>query len=300
VTKPRLALLVCLAGLAVAASPAINTDRARIITARVAQLQRGTLRVATWNIDRGTELRVITSELNRNPVDLLLLQEVDWNAKRSGNVDEATELARRLHMHGAYATEFEELSQEQTDHPAFIGQATLTRLPLRSARILRFAHQSGFWKPRSWLPSSVPLMQRRLGSRVALVTELSFEGKTLVVYNAHLESRSYGRIQMQQIEEMLADASRYPENTPVILGGDLNTKYLPSTFLNKLERAGYRSALGEKIERTHTIAMALDWIFAKGPVELSGGVVRKDVKGSDHYPVYAELRMKRREPATTQ
>jgi endonuclease/exonuclease/phosphatase family metal-dependent hydrolase len=35
--------------------------------------------------------------------------------------------------------------------------------------------------------------------------------------------------------------------------------------------------------------MALDWIFAKSPVMLEDGQVRKFSNGSDHYPVYAEL-----------
>lgn len=246
------------------------------------------IRVVTWNIDRGEELNTIGSELERNAADLYLLQEVDWNAARSGLKDEALDLGRRLHLNVAYGVEFEELSQERNG-PAFIGQATLTRLPIRNSRVLRFERQSGWWKPRSWIPSSLPFMQRRLGNRIALVTELEFAGRLLVVYNAHLESRSFGRIQSEQLDEILGDAKRYPPGTAIILGGDLNTKYLPSLFLHKLENAGFRSATGERIERTHKIAMALDWIFSKGPVRLEEGRVRRDVKGSDHYPVYAEL-----------
>jgi endonuclease/exonuclease/phosphatase family metal-dependent hydrolase len=246
------------------------------------------IRVVTWNIDRGEELNTIGSELERNPADLYLLQEVDWNAARSGLKDEALDLARRLHLNVAYGVEFEELSQERNG-PAFIGQATLTRLPIRSSRVLRFKRQSGWWKPRAWIPSSLPFMQRRLGNRIALVTELEFAGRLLVVYNAHLESRSFGRIQAEQLDEILADARRYPPGTAIILGGDLNTKYLPSIFLHKLENSGFQSATGERIERTHKIAMALDWIFSKGPVRLEEGRVRRDVKGSDHYPIYAEL-----------
>jgi len=124
---------------------------------------------------------------------------------------------------------------------------------------------------------------------MALVTELEFGGRLLVVYNAHLESRSFGPIQAEQINEMIADAQRYPAGTAIVLGGDLNTKYLPSTFLHKLENAGYHSATGERIDRTHKIAMALDWIFAKGPVKIQDGQVRRDFTGSDHYPVYARL-----------
>ena len=245
-------------------------------------------RVLTWNIDRGTELEDVKRTLSGESAQLCLLQEVDWNTARTGERDVAGELARYLHMNFAYGIEFEELGQEH-GQPAYIGQATLTTLPLRSSRILRFEHQSGFWQPHSWLPSKMPLMQRRIGDRIALITELTFAHRPLVVYNAHLESRSMGRIQSEQLDEMLADCRRYPPETAVILGGDLNTKYLPSVFLHKLEGAGFRSATGERIERTHKIAMTLDWIFARGPVSVSGGRVEKNARGSDHYPVEAEL-----------
>jgi endonuclease/exonuclease/phosphatase family metal-dependent hydrolase len=248
------------------------------------------IRLATWNIDRGGDWKTVEAELRSHPADLLLLQEVDWNTARSGDRDETAELARALQLNASYAVEFEELSQERASRQAFIGQATLTCLPVRGTRVLRFEHQSGFWKPHKWMPSSVPLMQRRLGSRVALVTELEFGGEPLVVYNVHLESRSYGKIQAEQIDEILADLQRYPAGTAAILAGDLNTKYFPSVFLKKLERAGFQSATGEHIERTHTIAMALDWIVARGKVRLSEGQVRRDMHGSDHYPVFAELR----------
>lgn len=276
-----------------AVAPARAADAADVNTPRVVTLfpSSGDTRqidVATWNIDHGSHLDEIASELERNPASLLLLQEVDYDDARSGGKDVALALARRLHLNFAYGIEFEELSQER-GRPAYIGQATLTRLPVQHVRILRFQHQSGFWKPHGWIPSGLPLFQRRLGGRLALVTELQFAGRTLVVYNAHLESRSFGRIQDEQIDEMLADLKRYPPDTAVILGGDLNTKYLPSRFLRKLQNAGFQSATGERIERTHTIAMALDWIFARGPIKVVQGRVRRDMNGSDHYPVYAEL-----------
>lgn len=254
------------------------------------------MRIVSWNIGRGERLNTITSELLRNPADLCLLQEVDWNTARAGNIDEAAELAKRLHLNASYGIEFEELSQER-GHPAFIGQATFTRLPLRNTRVLRFERQSGFWKPHSWIPSSVPLMQRRLGDRIALVSELDFAGRLLVVYNLHLESRSMGLIQAAQLDEVFADLQRYPADTTAIIAGDINSKYLPSIFLHKMERAGFHSATGERIERSHVIAMALDWIFARGPITFEAGRVRRDVKGSDHYPVYASLQA---QPAAAQ
>jgi endonuclease/exonuclease/phosphatase family metal-dependent hydrolase len=247
--------------------------------------------VVSWNIARGGHLEEIAAEFEREPAELILLQEVDWNTARAGQLDEATELGRKLHLNVCYGIEFEELGQER-EGQAFIGQATLTRLPIVKSRVLRFRRQSGFWKPHAWIPSSVPLMQRRLGSRIALVTELEFAGRKLVVYNAHLESRSYGRVQNEQIDEILDDLKQYPPGTAVLLGGDLNTKYFPSIFLRKLERAGFASSTGERIERTHTIAMALDWVFAEGDVRIGNGRVRRDWKGSDHYPVWSLLEAK--------
>jgi endonuclease/exonuclease/phosphatase (EEP) superfamily protein YafD len=122
-----------------------------------------------------------------------------------------------------------------------------------------------------------------------LVTDLEFGGHPLVVYNLHLESRSMGMIQNAQLNEVLADLAKYPPNTAAIIGGDLNTKYIPKIFLHKLERAGFHSSTGERIERSHKIAMALDWIFVRGPLKFEAGQVLKNVKGSDHYPVYAKL-----------
>jgi endonuclease/exonuclease/phosphatase family metal-dependent hydrolase len=244
--------------------------------------------IMTWNIDHGAKLDTIASELKKRPAGVCLLQEVDWNAARSGDKDVTAELARRLHLNAVFGVEFQELSQEHMTS-AYVGQATLTQLPIQNSRILRFERQSGFWKPHTWIPSSLPIFQRRRGNRMALVTELEFGGRLLVIYNAHLESRSFGPIQAEQIDEMVADAEHYPAGTAIVLGGDLNTKYLPSTFLHKLENAGFRSATGERIDRTHKIAMALDWIFVKGPVKLQDGQVRRDFKGSDHYPVYARL-----------
>lgn len=269
--------------------PSVGLDTPRLLKLTGSTTPRPLLGIVSWNIDRGTELPTITAELQRQNSGLCLLQEVDWDTRRTDYADVAGNLARTLHLNMAYGIEFEELSQERKDQPAYIGQATLSRLPIRNARVLRFKTQSGFWKPRAWIPSSLPLMQRRAGGRIALVTELEFDGRVLVVYNAHLESRSYGRIQEKQLEEIVDDANRYGPYTPVIIGGDLNTKYFPSMFLKRLEREGFHSALGERIERTHTIAMALDWIFVRGPIKTERGQVRRDLKGSDHFAICADL-----------
>ena len=53
-------------------------------------------------------------------------------------------------------------------------------------------------------------MQRRLGGRIALISEIKVGGKTVVTYNLHLESRGPGFTRYAQLKEVIQDASRYP------------------------------------------------------------------------------------------
>ena len=92
-------------------------------------------------------------------------------------------------------------------------------------------------------------------------------------------------MQYAQLEEVLTDAKRYPPGTPIVIAGDLNTKYRPSPFVLRLERDGFRNCLGQSQRRTHKLTGTLDWIFANGKIESSNGKVHEEIKGSDHYPL---------------
>ena len=275
---------------AVAKPPAPSRDLERIWTNNFTTPQPlGRIRVVDWNIDRGTNLDRIAAELEHEEPDLCFLQEVDSFTERTGGRNVSEELAKRLKLNYAFAPEFEELSQGSEERPAFQGDAILTRLPMRNVRVLRFKRQSGFWKPEPFLPNW-PIFQRREGGRIALVAELQLpNGAMMAVYNAHLESRSFGAIQSEQLDEILADASHYPPGTALILAGDLNTKYDPHAFLKKLQHAGWVSAFGDRTPRTHVFVCALDWLVAHGPVHIESGMVLRGIGASDHFPISAEL-----------
>src|SRR5580700_8592608 len=179
--------------------------------------------VLNWNIDRGKHLEQIKDQIRQLKPDLCILQEVDLGARRTQGQDVAKELAEAFGMNYVFAPEFRELSQGTAEEPAYHGQALLTTLPVRASRMIRFQHQSGFWKPRRLLVSSLPLFQRREGGRIALVAELDNGGKPLVVYNLHLESKGTGELRLQQMDEVLDDARRYPRETPIIIAGDFNS-----------------------------------------------------------------------------
>lgn len=289
---PFLALTLALAG---AANPPSGDPGKSLETIRTGTYSRAnghtaTARLLDWNIDRGKHFAGILAEIRETHPDICLFQEVDLGARRTRGRDVAADLARALGMNYAFAPEFEELSQATGDGSAYQGQAILTSLPIRSSRILRFAHQSGFWKPRPLLISSLPILQRREGGRIALVNELDLGGKPLVVYNLHLESRGSENGRLLQLEEVLRDAQQYSPETRVIIAGDFNTKSRHSSLIAHLRASGYRSCFGGRRVRTHILIGALDWIFVRGPIDCQDARVDREAHASDHFPISAGLR----------
>src|SRR5258707_8582397 len=64
------------------------------------------IRVVNWNIDRGLRLPEIADFLASQQADLLTLQEVDLNARRTHLLNVAEELARKLGMNYVFGREF--------------------------------------------------------------------------------------------------------------------------------------------------------------------------------------------------
>ena len=244
------------------------------------------MRVVNWNIDRGLQLPEITAFLESQNADLLILQEVDLNARRTHRLNIVEEIARRLGMNYVFGREFEELTQGSRTSPAYHGQATLSRCRLSNPRVIRFRRQSGFWRPRWFLPRTEPF-QERIGGRIALVTEVEAAGRRLAVYNMHLESRGNDDLRLAQLQEVLQDAAKYAPQSSTLLAGDLNfdasSAFRTGTF-------GFSSALGLPSPHTTPRGLfqrqrAIDWAFVAGPIEATSGRVHNTVMASDHYPI---------------
>src|SRR5262249_10523681 len=117
-------------------------------------------RVVDWNIDRGTELGGIVEFLKKSKADLIFLQEVDLNTKRTHRSDIARHIAQSLQLNFVFGKEFQELTQGSRQSPAYQGQATLSPWPVKNARLIRFSKQSNFWRPHWYLPQIEPFQER--------------------------------------------------------------------------------------------------------------------------------------------
>lgn len=248
------------------------------------------IRIVTWNINRGQRLDEVLDFLTGAAADLILLQEVDLNARRTQGRNVAREIARALAMNYAFGCEFEELSQRYDAQPAYHGQATISRFPLRESRILRFKCQSSFWLPRWYIPRIKPF-QRRLGGRMALVSCIDLPGCKAIAYNVHLESRGDDDLRSKQLGEIANDAAHRTAGAQVVVAGDFNGNLRNEPFATVIARAGF-SNLCTRFEEIPTTAPSrfkgprtIDWILTKGPLTSSEPNVHDSIPASDHYPL---------------
>jgi endonuclease/exonuclease/phosphatase family metal-dependent hydrolase len=253
---------------------------------------RDFFRIVSWNIERGLQFPKILDFLKTIQADLLLLQEVDLNARRTRYRDIASELAQHLNLNYVFGMEFQELSEGSADRPAFHGMATLSPWPLSKARIICFRDQSSFWKPHWYVPN-LATFQRRLGGRIALVAEATIYGRKVVTYNLHLESRGDDDLRVRQLNEVLADCRRYVDRPSFVVAGDFNLDAGAGDAARALGDAGFRDAVGLPGRPTtpaHVLSHArpIDWIFVSDTANFQGQV-HDLVRASDHYPVSATV-----------
>lgn len=247
------------------------------------------IRIVSWNINRGLQLQRIIEFLETARPDLILLQESDLNARRTHHLNIAMEISQKLEMNYVFGREFQELTQGSHASPAYHGQATLSRWPLFSARIIRFRRQSNFWRPHWFLPEISPF-QERLGGRLALVVEANIAGKNVITYNLHLESRSDDGLRCLQLGETLDDARQYYARIPIVLAGDFNLDVSEGAGAAALSQAQFQDAFANHHVPTtpHSFLQSgrvIDWIFTRGPARCSIPKVHHSVRASDHYPL---------------
>jgi endonuclease/exonuclease/phosphatase family metal-dependent hydrolase len=250
------------------------------------------VRVVSWNIDRGSKLHKVIEFLAGAKADIILLQEVDVNCRRTHHINVAREIAQKLAMNYVFGREFQELTQGSATSPAYHGQATLSRWPLSNSRIIRFKEQSDFWRPHWFLPEISPF-QERLGGRMALVSEVSIVGKTIITYNAHLESRGADHLRFAQLQEVLDDSNK-TSDTAILLTGDFNMDVAQGPAAAAITRAQFQDAFASYHEPTTPGSFLkhgrnIDWMFTRGRIRSSKPRVHRSVAASDHYPLSIDL-----------
>ncbi|HEX8294460.1 MAG TPA: endonuclease/exonuclease/phosphatase family protein [Pyrinomonadaceae bacterium] len=233
--------------------------------------------------------RILSDGARLPRADVVALQEADRGTLRAGGRHVARELAAELGMNYVRAhvptpadvepadrkwwLDFEErmLRGEEGD----TGVAILSRLPLSDAARVELPWGECPWRPRLAVAATVP-----------------FGGRTLHVFNSHIDTHATVEGQLRQHRTVLALAEQTAGSEPTVLLGDFNTlddegRRAARTLL---ESSGYTTPMPTNTAtwRSGPIRHHFDWIFVRGARVLRWGVAR--VRGvSDHWPVWAEI-----------
>ena len=229
------------------------------------------LSVVAYNIKHGRGMdgkidldrtAAVLSALEPKP-DLIALQEVDKNCKRSGNVDQAAELGRKLGMHHRFGKFMDFQSGEY-------GMAVLSRHPIQRTLV---HHLPGGKEPRCALEVWVAIPDEE--------TSISF----VSIHNDPADES----IRMRQVRTLLEKLTNRPH--PVILAGDFNGER-DDASLQFLEQRGWnihRKTGGV----TGTVSAPepereIDFVVSKGLARaLIAHPVVDEKLASDHRPIHA-------------
>lgn len=266
----------------VAAAPPDSADRGSAVP----------LRIATYNIHAGTgsdgvfDLDRQATALRALDADVIGLQEVDvhWGA-RSGDLDVAGELARRLGMRVSFAPIYS-LDPVTAQGPRReYGVAVLSRFPVRAAanhEITRLSTQD---------EDPVPAPAPGFGE-----VTLKVRGVPVQVFVTHLDYRADPAVRVAQVADtrriMARERAARPGARQVLLG-DFNAG--PSApELGPLWRELRDAAAGAP--GTYPAAdpvKRIDYVAVGRGVRVRGVSVPEEAVVSDHRPVVAELTLAR-------
>ena len=223
------------------------------------------------------------------PADILALQEADRGTARAGGRHVTRELAALSGMNFAHASmrmprgvapkakrwylDFEE--PISPDDRGDTGVSILSRLPLEDVHRVELPWGECPWRPRLALAASIP-----------------FRGKTLHVFNAHVDPHGSLDERLKQHRAILGEADSLPRGEPTVILGDFNTLTADARDATRrlLEGHGFTTPLpsGVPTWRAGLVRLHTDWIFVRGARAVRWGVARQ--RGiSDHWPVWAEI-----------
>jgi endonuclease/exonuclease/phosphatase family metal-dependent hydrolase len=171
--------------------------------------QKGdSLRIITYNIHHagppakpGTiDIDVFIALFKKYPADVIALQEVDVNTKRSGNINEAKAIGDALGMHSFFAKAIDYDGGQY-------GVALLSRFPLKDTQVIYLSMDT----------------IKKGEQRVLATARLTLpSGRSLVIGCTHLDHQKDPKSRKLQLEDITAFTKT--KSIPFVVAGDLNAE----------------------------------------------------------------------------
>lgn len=182
------------------------------------------VRAVAWNVERGKRFSALMAALRDEPevaeADLLLLTELDIGMGRSANRNVPAEIARATGMGYVFANyhlvlapgDSAELDTREPNRAGLHGAALFTRWPVRRVVTVGLPE----------FTDKFHAIEKRLGTKRALVCELDAPGGPLAVAVVHLDPFAPPSHRAHQLRSVIAAIDRMGTER-VLVGGDFNT-----------------------------------------------------------------------------
>ncbi len=238
-----------------------------------------TLTIVSYNIHHANppakpeviDLDAIAGVIAVQNADLVALQEVDVNIKRSGNINQAEYLAKKLGMHFYFAKAINYNGGEY-------GVAVLSKFPIEDQDALKFSR----------IESRADAEDRVL----ATVTVKLNSGKKIKFASTHLDQMKDEALRLVQIAEIEKQAQK--EKLPFFVAGDFNAvptsatiQQLDKTFTRTCTDCGFTIPVVKPKKTIDFIAYKQSNKIAT----LSHQVIQEHL-ASDHLPIVARVVLK--------
>jgi endonuclease/exonuclease/phosphatase family metal-dependent hydrolase len=237
------------------------------------------LKIVSYNIRwrGGDDLQQLVKLLRDDPdiggAQVIGLQEVDRNKKRTDNVNTARLLADALGMRYAWAAppDTDGDGEEET------GVALLSVFPLSDVERVVLTHEG-------------PEGRRR----VAVGATLHIGKSTLRVYSVHAETRMPVEKKVEHWRAVLDDLRRFPTVGGAVVLGDFNT--IKQKDVNAARRLfageGFTTPIPDDRTtwKTFIVELKLDWLWLRGLEARASGIDRQ-IDLSDHWPLWVKVKL---------
>ena len=249
------------------------------------------VRVMTYNVHscRGLDGRVVPERIakviEKYSPDIVALQELDVNRRKSGNVDQPLIIANYLRMHCHFQPA---IAIEGENY----GIAVLSRYPFD---IVKADHLSYSDKLSRLL--HIPILRHLFEPREIIWVNVKIEDCEIHFFNTHLGLRAKER--ELQIKTILSHEwmGSIHEDAAVVFCGDLNSVPRSSVyeFIGKHLKEAKPDIKNSRSRKTFTSRyplFELDHIFYKGKIKLESVEIpatKLTQTASDHLPVIADF-----------
>ncbi|CAM1370481.1 Metal-dependent hydrolase, endonuclease/exonuclease/phosphatase family [Tenacibaculum sediminilitoris] len=244
-----------------------------------------------------SNLKKVLEKVKKVNPDIIALQEVDYNAARSYEVNQEEKLAELGYNFVARGVNWDEHYVPFPYWPPSMhfgkivsGQSILSKYELKDYQriVLERVADNPFYRDALYL------------DRLAQVVKVILEGKEVVVINLHLEAFDK-TTRVRQFEYVLNLFNKYKKKYPTILLGDFNSKArdIKSVIRKMFEMENVGNAAFEISNPANTfdtkdLFERIDYIFyTENSIEyVNGKVLNEFGQASDHLPIEMKFKLK--------